>query len=139
MNPLLLVAAGLVALLVMVPVVAWLAGFVRIREDQVGIVVKRFAGRSLPAGRLIALEGEAGYQADTLAPGCHFGYWPWQYAVQKVPMTVVAPGEIALVLAADGAPIPPERILGKVVASDDFQNARRFLTGGGSAGGSWES
>lgn len=134
MNPLLLVAAGLVALLVMVPVVAWLAGFVRIREDQVGIVVKRFAGRSLPAGRLIALEGEAGYQADTLAPGCHFGYWPWQYAVQKVPMTVVAPGEIVLVVAADGAPIPPERILGKVVASDDFQNARRFLTGGGERG-----
>jgi uncharacterized membrane protein YqiK len=130
----LLVAAGLVALVVLVPVVVWLAGFVRIREDQVGIVIKRFAGKSLPAGRLIALEGEAGYQADTLAPGCHFGYWPWQYEVQKVSMTVVAPGEIALVVAADGAPIPPERILGKVVASDDFQDARRFLTGGGERG-----
>lgn len=134
MNPMLLVAAGLVALVVLVPVVVWLAGFVRIREDQVGIVIKRFAGKSLPAGRLIALEGEAGYQADTLAPGCHFGYWPWQYEVQKVSMTVVAPGEIALVVAADGAPIPPERILGKVVASDDFQDARRFLTGGGERG-----
>lgn len=134
MNPMLLVAAGLVALVVLVPFVAWLAGFVRIREDQVGIVIKRFAGRSLPAGRLIALEGEAGYQADTLAPGCHLGYWPWQYAVQKVPMTVVAPGEIVLVVAADGVSIPPERILGKVVASDDFQDARRFLTGGGERG-----
>ncbi len=134
MNPMLVVAAGMVALLVLVPVVVWLAGFVRIREDQVGIVIKRFARHSLPAGRLIALEGEAGYQADTLAPGCHFGYWPWQYEVQRVPMTVVAPGEIALVVAADGAPIPPERILGKVVASDDFQDARRFLTGGGERG-----
>ena len=48
-------------------------GAVLIQERQVGIVVKRFGGRSLPPGRLIALAGESGYQADTLAPGLHFG------------------------------------------------------------------
>jgi hypothetical protein len=31
------------------------SGFVLIRERQVGIVIKRFAGNSLPPGRLIAL------------------------------------------------------------------------------------
>jgi hypothetical protein len=35
--------------------------------------------RRLPAGRIIALNGEAGYQADTLPPGLHVGMWPWQY------------------------------------------------------------
>ncbi len=55
------------------------SGFVLIRERQVGIVIKRFAAKSLPPGHLLALEGEAGYQADTLAPGLHSGYWPWQY------------------------------------------------------------
>jgi len=50
------------------------SGFVLIRERQVGIVIKRFANKSLPPGHLLALDGEAGYQADTLAPGLHSGY-----------------------------------------------------------------
>jgi uncharacterized membrane protein YqiK len=109
-------------------------GFVLIRERQVGVVVKRFAGTSLPPGRLIALAGEAGLQADALAPGLHFGYWPWQYRILKVPVTVVPQGEIALVLAADGDAIPAGRILGKVVDCDNFQNARKFLANGGEKG-----
>jgi uncharacterized membrane protein YqiK len=100
----------------------------------VGIVVKRFGTRALPPGSLIALGGEAGYQADTLAPGLHFGYWRWQYRIVKVPVTVVPQGEIALVLAAAGAPIPPERILGKLVDSDNFQDARKFLVNAGEKG-----
>ncbi len=42
---------------------------VMIGEREVGIVVKKFSTRSLPAGRLVALNGEAGYQADTLDLG----------------------------------------------------------------------
>ena len=109
-------------------------GYVLIRERQVGVVVKRFSNRSLAPGCLIALGGEAGLQADTLAPGLHFGYWLWQYRIIKVPVTVVSQGEIALVLAADGAAIPSERILGKVVDCDNFQNARKFLVNGGEKG-----
>ncbi|HTJ00040.1 MAG TPA: flotillin family protein [Dongiaceae bacterium] len=112
----------------------WQSSLVLIRERQAGIVVKRFAGKSLPPGRLIALAGEAGYQAELLAPGLHFGYWPWQYRIIKVPLTVVPQGEIALVLAADGAAIPAERILGRVVDSDNFQDARKFLVNGGEKG-----
>ena len=44
-------------------------GVVVINERQVGVVVKKFSGRGLPPGQLVALHGEAGYQADTLAPG----------------------------------------------------------------------
>ncbi len=112
----------------------WLLGMVLINERQVGIVIKRFASRSLPPGRLLALENEAGYQADTLAPGLHFGYWRWQYQVLKAPVTEVQPGEIALLVAADGAPIPAERMLGKVVECDSYQDARRFLVNGGERG-----
>lgn len=121
----------------------WLLGFaalvllsslVLIRERQVGIVVKRFASKSLAPGRLIALAGEAGLQAETLAPGLHFGYWPWQYRIIKVPVTLVPQGEIALVLTADGDAIPSERILAKVVDCDNFQDARKFLTNGGEKG-----
>jgi uncharacterized membrane protein YqiK len=109
-------------------------GLVLIRENEVGVVVKKFSSRSLPAGQFIALEGEAGYQADTLAPGVHFAYWSWQYRVLRAPVLIVPAGEIALVLAEAGAPIPSERILGRVVPCDAFQNARAFLLNGGEKG-----
>ena len=111
-----------------------LLGLVVIREDRVGVVIKKFARRSLPAGQLIALDGEAGYQADTLPPGVHFGLWFWQFRVEKEPVVVVPQGEIALVVASAGAPIPAERILGAVVACNSFQDARQFLLGGGEKG-----
>ncbi len=109
-------------------------GLVIVGEREVGIVVKKFARKSLPPGRLVALDGESGYQADTLAPGWHFAYWPWMYRVKKVPVVVVPQGEIALVIASDGAAIPQSRILARIVDCDNFQDARRFLSNGGEKG-----
>ncbi|MEO5959594.1 MAG: SPFH domain-containing protein [Opitutaceae bacterium] len=123
--------ALLAAATIMAPL---LLGLVVIRENQVGVVIKKFARRSLPAGQFIALDGEAGYQADTLPPGLHFGFFFWQFSVAKSHVIVIPQGEIALVVAAAGAPIPAERILAKVVACDNFQDARKFLLNGGEKG-----
>ncbi len=112
----------------------WWLGPVYIREFQSGLVVKRISSSSLPAGALIALEGEAGVQADLLAPGLHFGYWSWMYRIEKIPVVVISAGEIGLVVAEGGAQIPQERILGRVVESDHFQDARKFLKNGGEKG-----
>src|ERR1051325_8225532 len=128
------VLTGLVVSLVLAWLSPILLGAVFIRERQVGIVVKKFGSRSLPPGRFIALAGEAGYQAETLPPGLHFGYFRWQYRIIKSLVTIVPQGEIALVLAADGAAIPPERILGKIVECDNFQDAGKFLANGGEKG-----
>src|SRR6188472_1940606 len=89
-----------------------------IREDESGLVIKRY-GRPLPSGRLIALNGEAGYQARLLSPGWHFGLWRFRYKVERVPLVVIQPGEIAVAVAADGEAIPPERVLARAVACDD--------------------
>ncbi|MBN3882440.1 MAG: flotillin family protein [Nostoc sp.] len=134
-DPVVLVPILLVGgLVIFVPL--FFGGLVVIGEREVGIVVRKFtlSGRGLPAGSLIALNGEAGLQADTLAPGWHWGYWPWQYSVKKESVIVVPQGEIALIVAADGASNPPERILGKIVGCDNFQDARKFLTQGGEKG-----
>jgi uncharacterized membrane protein YqiK len=128
------VAGTFLGLLVLSLAAGPLVGLVVIREREVGIVVKKFSRRALPAGRLVALDGEAGYQADTLAPGWHLGYWPWMYRVAKAPVVVVPQGEIGLVVANDGHSIPPGRILGRVVDCDNFQSGRRFLLGGGEKG-----
>jgi uncharacterized membrane protein YqiK len=132
-SPVVLVLAGGLFLLLL-SIGPLVLGSVFIRERQVGIVIKKFGSRSLPPGRLIALNGEAGYQAETLSPGLRFGFFRWQYRIVKVPVTIVPQGEIALVLAADGASIPSERILAKIVDSDNFQDARKFLLNGGEKG-----
>ena len=128
-----LVLLGIVVLLLCARA---LLGVVSIRESQVGIVVKRFslAGKSLPNGRIFALNGEPGFQADTLAPGLHFWYWPWMFRIEKVPVTVVPPGFLALINARDGDPVPVNRILAANVDCDNFQDARKFLSAGGQKG-----
>lgn len=60
--------------------VLWLFGVIIVPDDSIGVVTKKFvlfgSNRSLPDGRILALTGEAGYQADTLAPGLHWALWP---------------------------------------------------------------
>jgi uncharacterized membrane protein YqiK len=123
--------AGLLAALLLAAVAL---GSTRvIREDESGLVIKRF-GRPLPSGRIIALNGEAGYQARLLSPGWHFGLWRWRYKVTRVPMVVIQPGELALVVAADGDAIPPERVLARAIPCDHFQDAEAFLSHHGERG-----
>lgn len=119
---------------VFLPQLGWVAGLIVVGDREVGIITKKFSARSLTPGHLIALNGEAGLQADTLAPGWHFGFFPWQYSIRKEPVVVIPQGEIGLIVANDGQTIPPDRILGKIVPCDDFQNARKFLTSGGEKG-----
>ena len=109
-------------------------GIMVVGDSQVGIVTKKMSKRNLPPGRVIATEGEAGVQAETLAPGWHFGYWPFVFDVTKVPLTNIEPGSIGLVMSIDGAQIDSSRILGKMVSCDNFQSAGAFLKNGGEKG-----
>ena len=115
-----------------------LVGIVIVPEDSVGIVTKKFvlfgANKTLPDGRIIALRGEAGVQADTLAPGLHWWLWPWQYATVLQKFVFLPEGAIGIVEAKDGAPIAVGRVLGKRVSCDSYQNARAFLAAGGERG-----
>ncbi|MEM7331249.1 MAG: flotillin family protein [Chloroflexota bacterium] len=130
---LLYISFGLIGFALFLIFARSLTGLVIINERQVGIVVKKFGARLAP-GQLIALEGEAGYQADTLVPGWHFGYFPWRYAVKKTAVIEIPQGQIGLIVAAAGETIPPERILGQIVDCDNFQDARKFLQNKGEKG-----
>ena len=130
---LLVAIVGVFALAVFALFAKSFLGLVVVNEREVGVVIRKF-GRALPPGKLIATNSEAGFQADTLPPGWHFGYFPWKYAVRKAPMTIIPAGQIGLVLAADGSPTPPERILGRAVDCDNFQDARKFLKNRGEKG-----
>src|SRR6478735_33083 len=103
-----LVTAIAVALLVLVTYRGWLwlFGVIIVPDDSIGVVTKRFvlfgSHRNLPDGRIIALHGEAGFQADALPPGLHIGLWPWQYSVDLVQFFTVPPGKVGCVEACDG-------------------------------------
>ncbi|MBX3721653.1 MAG: hypothetical protein KF713_07440 [Turneriella sp.] len=113
-------------------------GIVVVPNDAVGIVNKRFSlfgtHRTLPDGAIIALKGEAGLQADTLAPGLHYWLWPWQYDISLEDFVTIPEGKIGVVEAKDGVPLGSGRVLAKYVDSDSFQDARKFIEQGGERG-----
>ena len=113
-------------------------GMVIVPEDKIGLVTKKFVlfgeNKELPDGRIVATNGEAGFQAKTLAPGLYFWKWVWQYEITMESFTIIPEGKIGLVLAKDGAEIPTGNILGRRVESDNFQDAELFLRNGGQRG-----
>lgn len=112
-------------------------GLVIVPEDRIGLVTKKFVligKQELPEGRIVATEGEAGFQAQTLPPGVYFWKWIWQYEITFQPFTVIPTGQIGLVLAKDGAELETGRVLGRKVECDSFQDAAAFLKNGGRKG-----
>jgi uncharacterized membrane protein YqiK len=113
-------------------------GMIIIPEDKIGLVTKKFVlfgpNKSLPDGKIIALNGEPGYQADTLAPGLYWGYWIWQYDIKQADLTVIPKGKIGLVTSKDGVQLPTGSILARHVESNNYQDARAFLLNKGQRG-----
>src|SRR5262249_22983653 len=84
---------------------------------------------SVTDGQIMALNGEAGMQADLLRGGIHWGLWRWQYRIHRLPLVTVPQGEIGYVYARDGEPLPPSQTLARVVECNKFQDAHAFLLG----------
>ena len=125
------VVVAAAALLLAVAAVVGL-GLRYIPNNRVGIVEKLWsASGSVPEGRIMALEGEAGFQADLLRGGVHFGYWAWQYRIHKVNLVTVPQGKIGYVYARDGDPLSPSQTIGRITPCNYFQDARAFLLGDG--------
>ncbi|MEQ1893791.1 MAG: SPFH domain-containing protein [Planctomycetota bacterium] len=93
------------ALLVLLAVLVVLLSLHRIGPSEVGLVTKRFAFRKLAGSDPIAFRGEPGYQAELLMPGLRWKLWPL-FGVQKFPWVQVPAGEIGLVIAQVGSPLP---------------------------------
>ncbi len=113
-------------------------GMVIVPEDKIGLVTKKFvlfgSNRQLPDGKIIALNGEPGYQADTLAPGLYWAYWVWQFSIEMQDLVVIEKGKLGLVTAKDGVQLPTGSILARHVECDNFQDTRAFLSNGGQRG-----
>lgn len=81
-----------------------LRSYYSIGPTQVGLVRKRF-GSALPEDNPVAFHGEAGYQADLLMAGLRFKFI-LVYTVTKHPWVQVPAGQIGIVVAQIGQPLP---------------------------------
>lgn len=77
----------------------------RIGPTEVGLVLRRFSSRRLTDDNPIAFNGEAGYQAELLMPGMRFKLWIL-YGVEKYPWVQIPAGQIGVVIAQIGEPLP---------------------------------
>jgi SPFH domain / Band 7 family len=75
-----------------------------IGPTEVGLVRKRF-GAKLPGDNPLAFRGEAGYQAQLLMPGLRFKFG-LVFSVTKHPWVQVPAGQIGVVIAQVGQPLP---------------------------------
>lgn len=107
---------------------------VLVRGTEIAIVERKYFGKKMPQGRVIAQANEIGIQARTLAPGLRL-LIPFVYKPMKYPFTVIAENEVGIVESIDGDPIPPGKIFAKVVEGHNaFQDGELFLKNGGQKG-----
>ena len=95
---------------------------------------KRFGHRRLRSGSPVALNGEAGYQADLLMTGLRFKLWPL-YTVTRHPLVQIPAGQIGVVIAQVGDALP----IGAKSAEykpgfGNFQDIRAFMENGSQKG-----
>lgn len=128
----------LVACAIFWKVILCIFGIIIVPDDSIGTVTKKFVifgnNRTMQDGQIIALKGEAGFQANTLSPGLHIGLWPWQYTVKLIKFAVIPQGKIGVIHACDGKPLPSGRIIARDVDCNFFQDACTFLENDGERG-----
>jgi len=126
-----LIAAGSVALLASVLL---LKSVHFIGAAQIGLVNKRLGLKKLHDDNPLAFNGEAGFQADLLMPGVRFKLWPI-FSVSKFPWVQVPAGEIGVVIAQVGRPLPIGAKSARYnSAFGNFSDVHRFVTSGGEKG-----
>src|SRR4030081_1009986 len=111
--------------------------FVNVGPREIAIKERRYLGRRMPPGRVVATEGEVGIQAEVLKPGLHLIKYPFERIVRKVPLIEMGPDELGFVEAVDGEPMSPGRIFAPDRAQNahnNFQDPIAFIKQGGVKG-----
>jgi uncharacterized membrane protein YqiK len=121
-------AEGIVVLILLIKSIVIAGG------TEIAILERKYFGRAMPQGRVIAASNEVGIQARTLGPGLHL-LIPFLYSVRKFPFTTIDQKEVGILESIDGDPLPPGKIFAKVVLGHNaFQDGESFMKNGGQKG-----
>ena len=112
--------------------------FVLVPADKVGQLKRTYLAADLPPGRIIALPGQKGPQAEILGPGFHFRpLLNVLFDVEPVDVVQVPEGFYGQITALDGAPMPEGMFIAPVIADDKLAtmlDAQTFIEQGGFRG-----
>ena len=112
--------------------------FVLIAADKVGHLKRIYLAADLPPGRIIALPGQKGPQAEILGPGFHFRpLLNVLYDVEERDVVQVPEGYYGQITTLDGAPMPEGMFLAPVIADDKLATmleAQIYIEQGGIRG-----
>lgn len=122
--------------------VAWAflsTSYVYVGENQTAHLNKIYLGDALPTGKIIAVNGEKGPQANVLAPGFHF--IPLVNVINSVAyedVVEIPDGQYGYLVARDGVSLRPDQTFADAfdpdVATQMVTDAAYFLTYGGQKG-----
>src|SRR3954469_24221346 len=125
---------------------------IEIGADELGII-EAIDGEPMAPGRIFAPDraqnahnnfqdpiafikqgGVKGIQLRTLPPG-KWAIHPYLFRVSIASTTVIPPGKVGIITAADGSPLDAGRLHGKAIANHkNFQDAEAFIYNGGQKG-----
>src|SRR5215212_2421695 len=125
---------------------------IEVASDELGII-EAVDGDPMPPGGIFALDraqnahnnfqdpiafikrgGVKGIQLRTLPPGL-WPIHPYLFRVSVAKTTIIPPGKVGVVTAADGAPLDAGRLHGKAIANHvNYQDAEQFIGSGGQKG-----
>ncbi len=94
---------------------------------EVAVLERRWFGKSMPEGRVVAMANEIGIQARILEPGLHL-LIPFLYRVIKKAFVVIGENEVGLVDSIDGEPVQTGHIFARAFKEHNlFQDGEAFL------------
>lgn len=128
---LLVIAKILAAVLILYILLRYCRVYVYLSSNDYGVVEKIWSRKGSIKSGLIALDGRAGYQPQTLRTGPHF-FLPFLYRVHKQKLITVR--TMAYIYARDGQPLPAGQTLARTPPNTNFENARGFLETTGQRG-----
>jgi hypothetical protein len=113
--------------------------FVHVPDGHLGQLFRIYGGGSLKEGKILAVNGENGPQAQILTPGFHF--WPLVnvlYSVDTAPSEISIPaGKVGVLTARDGAALRPGQAFADPFPQKlgyNMLDAEVFLKNGGQRG-----
>jgi hypothetical protein len=124
---------------IIVLVSALSTSFVSVPDGHLGQLFRVYGGSSLREGKIVAVNGENGPQAEILTPGFHF-WWLVNviYTVDTSPTEISIPADkVGVLVARDGAPLRPGQAFADPFATDlgfRMLDAVTFLKNGGQRG-----
>ena len=127
------------ASLVIFAIVGFLSrSFVIVDGDEIGALKRIYLGDELPPGRIIALDGQKGPQAEVLGPGFHLKpFVRVLFEIEFFPVQEIPEGQYGLLVTTDGRAIDEGAYLANPWSEsneENMLNASYFLENGGQKG-----